>query len=285
MSEWTKTELQLLQDNYETLTMPELVTLIGKSESAIRGKKSRLGLVKTNRPFTQEEINILVDWYENRIGQPAELDELSKILGRNKQIISRKARKLGLTNPCRPSTDEQKEKMSKGQRKYAREHPLSQEQRVLRGIRQRGEHYGDVKYKKLRDTWRNMQYRCFNKSNRAYHNYGGRGISVCDEWQKEKGFLNFYKWALKNGYEIGLTLDRIDNDGDYSPHNCRWVSRKTQCRNKRTNVKINYQGKSLTIVEWCEELNIPSSYMRYHIARNRDLDEIQQRYFNYKSQK
>jgi hypothetical protein len=82
-------------------------------------------------------------------------------------------------------------------------------------------------------VWTAAKQRCENPKDNAYHNYGGRGIRVADEWQE---FQLFFDWAMANGYKSGLQLDRIDNDGDYSPDNCRFVTRAANNRNKRTNV-------------------------------------------------
>lgn len=88
-----------------------------------------------------------------------------------------------------------------------------------------------------------MIARCYHISHKGYKNYGGRGISVCDEWRGSNGFENFLKWSLENGFKEELQLDRIDNNGNYEPSNCRWVDGKTNMRNRRNNVKIN--GKTL----------------------------------------
>lgn len=95
----------------------------------------------------------------------------------------------------------------------------------------------DIKSKRLYECWVNMKTRCGNKNNAKWPRYGGRGISVCDEW---KSFLPFQTWAYENGYDEALTIDRIDNDGNYEPENCQWLSIKDNCR-KTSRTKITTQ--------------------------------------------
>lgn len=92
-----------------------------------------------------------------------------------------------------------------------------------------------------------MKQRCLNPRCRAYRNYGERGITICDEWMEFEPFL---AWALSNGWEKGLEIDRVDNDGGYSPENCRFVTRTVNGNNRRTNVFLNVNGISKTIAEW-----------------------------------
>lgn len=109
-------------------------------------------------------------------------------------------------------------------------------------------------YERLYSVWCAMKRRCYGIRTINYPNYGGRGIRVCDEWRND--YAAFRKWALKNGYEKGLELDRIDVDGNYEPDNCRWVTRQKQSYNKRSNRVIEYKGKSKTMAEWAEEIGI-----------------------------
>lgn len=113
-------------------------------------------------------------------------------------------------------------------------------------------------------TWKSMKYRCFNSNADEYERYGGRGITVCKDWLK---FENFYNWAMENGYDDNLTIDRIDNDGNYEPDNCRWISFREQTRNKSINRKITYKGKTKCLIEWAEYFGINPSTIRMRIDR------------------
>lgn len=110
----------------------------------------------------------------------------------------------------------------------------------------------------LYGIWKKMRDRCKNKNIKSYKNYGLRGIRVCDEWQK---FEPFYTWAITHGYTQGLTIDRIDNNGNYSPDNCRWATMKEQSQNRRTSVLFN--GRCLK--SWAEENGIPYKTLHYRI--------------------
>lgn len=101
--------------------------------------------------------------------------------------------------------------------------------------------------------WHGMKARCFNTHDSRFKDYGGRGITVCDEWIS---FESFRSWALSNGYADNLTIDRVDNDGNYCPENCRWATDKQQANNRRTNRLITHNGKTQTIKQWASELGI-----------------------------
>lgn len=112
-------------------------------------------------------------------------------------------------------------------------------------------------------SWQNMKSRCNNPHNTYYKDYGGRGITFCDEWL---AFENFYNWAMANGYSDELTLDRIDTNGNYEPGNCRWADRKEQANNTRRNHYIEWNGERRTIAEWGRVLNVSynSIYLRLY---------------------
>lgn len=99
-----------------------------------------------------------------------------------------------------------------------------------------------------------MLARCYNKNKQQYVNYGGRGITVCNEWKND--FVSFYNWATSNGYGENLTIDRIDVNGNYCPENCRWITRKEQNNNRRDNVLFEKNGIIKNALEWSKELNI-----------------------------
>lgn len=114
-----------------------------------------------------------------------------------------------------------------------------------------------MRYTRLNNIWNSMKQRCNNSNDKNFNYYGGRGIKVCKEWlDKENGMINFYNWAMVNGYKENLTIDRIDVNGDYEPSNCRWVTQKVQSNNTRANHYITYNNETHTIAEWSEILGI-----------------------------
>ena len=105
-----------------------------------------------------------------------------------------------------------------------------------------------------------MKRRCNNINDKDYKNYGGRNIKICNEWLID--YSNFYNWAMQNGYQGDLTIDRINNDGNYEPSNCRWVTMKKQLNNQRRNKKYTYKNKTQTLSQWCEEYGFNYTTLR-----------------------
>ena len=114
-------------------------------------------------------------------------------------------------------------------------------------------------------AWNNMKQRCFNTNSVLYKNYGGRGITVCEAW---RDFVAFRDWALSSGYEEGLTIDRIDNNGDYTPENCRWTTYKEQLNNTRRTSMVKFEGKMCRVLDLAEEYNIPREILRDRLNKS-----------------
>lgn len=128
---------------------------------------------------------------------------------------------------------------------------------------------------RLYGVWSNMKTRCYNKSNRAYKDYGGRGIKICDEWLD---FENFYNWAIANGYDENAehgecTIERADVNGDYDPSNCRFITIEEQAANKRSNVILNFNGKSQTLAQWSRETGIDQDTLSARLKRGYSVED------------
>ena len=107
---------------------------------------------------------------------------------------------------------------------------------------------------KLYRVWQRMKNATTNVNNQDYKHYGKKGVMVCSEWFDN--FLNFYNWSITNGYKEGLTIDRIDNNGNYEPNNCRWTTQKVQTNNYSKNILLEYDNEIHTIAEWAEIIGI-----------------------------
>ena len=126
---------------------------------------------------------------------------------------------------------------------------------------------------KMHYTYVGILHRCYNKNSNVYHNYGGRGISVCDEWVGPEGLINFVR-------DMGVPpsdkhqIDRINNDGPYSPENCRWVTSKENCRNTRRNINITFNGKNQCVAAWAEETGVNSNRIYDELKKGLTLEQI-----------
>ena len=123
----------------------------------------------------------------------------------------------------------------------------------------------------LYNVWNTMKARCYNKNNGKYPSYGGRGITVCQEWLHD--FTVFYDWAISNGYKRGLSIDRIDVNGDYEPTNCRWADRIVQANNTRTNRMIEFNGEKHTVAEWSRITGITASALYHRLWRGWSVED------------
>lgn len=125
--------------------------------------------------------------------------------------------------------------------------------------------------KRIVRIYAGMKQRCYNQNSKAYKDYGGRGIKICDEWLENGGCRRFYEWAIVNGYREDLTIDRIDNNGNYEPSNCRWADWETQGNNKRTSVRVLYEGREITVKE-LSRITGASKYTIYQARKGGKTD-------------
>ena len=125
--------------------------------------------------------------------------------------------------------------------------------------------------KRLTNIYSMMKQRCYNTNSQNFKYYGGKGVSVCDEWRNNS--QAFYDWAMTHGYKDGLTLDRIDNDGNYEPQNCRWVTPKQQGRNRSNNVFYEFNGETKTGSQWCEEYGVSYTTFKDRLERGWTIEQ------------
>ena len=127
-----------------------------------------------------------------------------------------------------------------------------------------------LKDTRLYRVWANIKARCYYEKCIDYKDYGGRGITMCDEWKNS--FLSFYNWSYSTGYDENApkwqcTIERIDVNGNYEPSNCKWVTIKEQANNKTNNVYITYKGETKTLPIWAEELDLPYKTLYNRLKR------------------
>ena len=128
-------------------------------------------------------------------------------------------------------------------------------------LSERAKTHGDSKTR-LYKIWLGIKKRCLDKNSTTFMYYGGRGINLCDDWLD---YSSFKKWSLENCYKENLSIDRIDNNGNYTPKNCRWVDKKEQANNRRTNHFLEYKGEKRSMMDWCRKLGLNYNKVRSRI--------------------
>ena len=131
--------------------------------------------------------------------------------------------------------------------------------------------HGFANKERLYQTWKNMRRRCYDPTNKRWAHYGGRGITICAEWDD---YAAFRAWALSSGYNDELTIDRIDVDGNYCPENCRWETPKVQANNVSRNHVVSYDGRDFTMSELAEHLGLSYSALQHRIERGWSIERI-----------
>ena len=139
-----------------------------------------------------------------------------------------------------------------------------------------GTHY--KRYTRLYNIWANIKRRCDDQNYPRFKDYGGRGITVCDEWKDN--FEVFYEWAMSNGYQENLSIDRKNNNGNYEPSNCRWATDVEQANNKRNNHYLTYGKETHTMTEWSRITGISYGTLSYRVNKcSWDIEQIL-KYYN-----
>lgn len=126
--------------------------------------------------------------------------------------------------------------------------------------------------KLLRKVWDAMKRRCYKPQDTFFKYYGGRGIKVCQEWLDAP--TRFYDWAISHGYRTGVSIDRIDSDGDYSPDNCRWTTPKVQSLNRRSVKLLTWHGKTQCIAAWASELGVKKASVWYRFKSGWSVERV-----------
>jgi hypothetical protein len=134
---------------------------------------------------------------------------------------------------------------------------------------------------RLYTIWLGMKRRCYSKLSKSYKTYGALDIKVCDEWKNS--YLNFYTWAISNGYNDNLTIERRNFNGDYAPENCTWIPNSEQAKNRRNNIYLNVDGEVLTIAECARRKNISRATLKYRISHGYNLNDALNKPINQQS--
>ena len=123
--------------------------------------------------------------------------------------------------------------------------------------------------------WQDMKKRCYNPNVQRYKSYGAQGIRVCDEWKYS--FTSFYNWSIENGWKEGLTIERLDIYGNYSPQNCKYITYSEQSYNNKTTVWVVYRGETKCLAEVCNNLNLSKSQYKNiwrHIKNGKEFEKV-----------
>lgn len=239
-NKWTDEEIKFLTENYQTLSNQELSVALLKTQHSIGHKLHRLKLQRKKQQISIGSIFDRLTVIELNVSNNLRLSyarcqcTCGKI--KNVQIrhlFDKKVKSCG----C-----------------------LSKEIKSLPKI------HGQTN-SRVYKIYHDMKSRCLNNNHKNYTNYGGRGITICNNWLIS--FQNFYRWAMDSGYQNDLTIDRIDVNGNYCPENCRWITKQEQARNTRNNVIISAFGETKILSDWAkdERCNFEASHLSRRIKK------------------
>lgn len=234
---WKDEELQFIRDNFVTMKNREMAEILGRSTVSVKQKRAQL---KLNKP---------------KIKPGDKFDRLTVVAGPFLMKYNNQQESMVL---CRCSCDEKTESLVRVallKKGHSRSCGCLFRERALEAATKHG---CQKENPRLYNVFTGMIHRCYDIKCDSYVDYGGRGISVTDEWNPnvcgmDVAIRNFFNWVATAGYEDGLTIDRIDNNGNYEPSNCRWVDMTTQANNRRSNHLLEIFGETKTIAQWSQD--------------------------------
>jgi len=227
---WLESEIEFIKQNFKTMTCDEIGTVLNRTGRAVEHQSAKLNLIR-----------------EPNIG-----DEFGRLKIRIKFFDEKKRRTYAICD-CKCGKETTQPLTSLVQQRIVSCGCWKAEQASKR-LKASNFRHGMTNTKLYR-VWAQMRNRCFNPNDIAYKDYGGRGISVCDDWSD---FVNFLEWSINNNYKLGLSIDRINNNGNYEPSNCRWATKQEQANNRRNNrldtVKVSAFGETKAVRSWLQDI-------------------------------
>jgi hypothetical protein len=254
---WEKHEEDFIRENFTEMSCGEMAEKLGRTTRSVQHKYNQMGL---ERPIPQPGV------YKN--------NRLLLISTREEETETQK-RTIGIFKcECGKITEQRLTSVVQGTIKSCGcfKNELAAERCKTLSYK----HGDSAANSRVFRIWCAMNARCYTKSVRGFHNWGGRGITVCDEWRKD--YLTFKKWALENGYSDELSIDRKEQDGNYCPENCKWSTREEQGNNQRTNKLITAFGEMKTATRWTRDhrckCNLNTLIYRVFQSKNKWNSEI-----------
>lgn len=244
---WESQEYDILKENYQTKTCAEIAKMLGRTTRSVQHVFAQLGLERRKAQLGDvvkgwKIVNVYSVYNGSQYVTMADIE--STICDKKRTVRLSILTNNQIARPDRPRPDVTLKNTTHG-----------------------------MSHTRLHSIWLGMRNRCSNRNN-AYPDYGGRGISLCEDWNK---FENFRDWALSHGYNEDLTLDRIDVDGNYCPENCRWATKLEQTVNKRNTDKTlaTAFGETKTLIEWAHDDRCVASIgaLQYRIRAGWDHEE------------
>lgn len=235
---WTEEELQFIRDNYQNKNCKEMAIILNRTLKSVRHKYNLLGLVRNNLEIGAEIDGWkIIDKYAKQVGKQTKTIVIIQSINNTDKV-----RHVTMTALANHNITHADHKDLRGGRTT---HNLSKHPLYLR--------------------FKAILSRCTNPNVIGYHNYGGRGIEVCKEWVDD--FQKFYDWCIENKWSEEKQIDRINNDGNYSPDNCRIVTRQENANNRRVSINITAWGETKNASDWSLDERCKTSYaaMLYRI--------------------